>query len=308
MNRKITGISLTILLLLAVSGCADKGVRPSQESARQQAAQDAAAKEQAVMADFAALVQKEDVNIAAIIQYIDENAAVSPSAVSTMVIELEKLQQERLPELQDKFSDSETVQKILAKSYWDGLTSQTISSIDNKDTQDLLLETQNSGFKVETAEGMYFPVIDYSVYKKYRNAATPDIAAFIDIMTVESDKTPIKDAALMIGWNEILSRALTQEEFIRRYSHSAKAEDMRRLLKRYAVFALYGANNTPLFSYDTKKIAPEAQKAYVESTFDVNHGRFSKAMNGYLSVLKRNDYQLTDEVQEYRNKAAEEIH
>lgn len=306
--RKITNISLILVLVLTVTGCANKGVNPPAESTKQQVAEDVVAKDKVIMDSFNALVQKQDVTVAEIMKYVDDNiAAVSQANASTMVIRLEKLQKEKLPKLQDRFGDSETVQKVLAKIYRNDLRSQVSSSIENKEARDLLVEAQTSGFKIETAEGMYFPVIDYSAYKKYRNSVTQDIAAFIDIMAVESEKTPIKDAALMISWSEILKRAVTQEKFIKDYSNSAKQEDMKQLLKRYTTYTLYGANNTPLFSYDTRQMVPEAKRTYLETTFDANDGSFSKILNGYLAVLKKNDYKLTDEVQEYRNKASAEV-
>ena len=306
--RKITNISLILILLLAVGGCANNGSTPSPEPAEQQASQAAAVREQAVIDNFNALRQKAEVTVPEIIEYIDGNiAAVSQAGAATMIIGLEAVQQEQLPKLQDKFGDNEAVQKALAKSYKNGLTSQAISNIENKEARDLLLETQGSGFKIETAEGMYFPVIDYAFYNKYRNAVAQDIVAYIDIMAVESDKTPVKDAALMISWSEIIKRAKTQEQFIKDYANSAKIEDMRQLLKRYSVFALYGANNTPLFSYDTKQMVPEARKTYAQMEFDAASGSFSKVMNGFLAELKKNEYKLTAEIQEYRNKAAGEI-
>lgn len=306
--KNAVSISLIIIMLLAVSGCATKGPTPPPEPAKEQAVQDAAVKEKAVMDNYNALLQKKDVNLPEIVKYIDENiASISQSNATSMVIGLETVQKEKLPKLQDKFGDSEAVQKALTKVYKNGLTSQAISSIENKEAKDLLIEAQSSGYKIETAEGMYFPVIDYSVYKKYQNAVTQDIAAFIDIMAVESDKTPIKDAALMISWSEVIKRALKQEDFIKYNGNSSKAEDMRQLLKRYSSFAMYGGNNTPLFSYDTKQMVSEAKKTYLETAFDANMGIFSKAMNEYLAVLKKNDYKLTSEVQEYRNKASSEI-
>ena len=306
--HKITNISLILIFVLVVGGCANNGSAPSPEPAEQQASQAAAVKEKAVIDNFNALRQKTEVTVPEIIEYIDGNiAAVSQAGAATMIIGLEAVQKEKLPKLQDKFGDNEAVQKVLAKSYKNGLTSQAISSIENKEARDLLLETQSSGFKIETAEGMYFPVIDYAFYNKYRNAVAQDIVAYIDIMTVESDKTPVKDAALMISWSEIIRRAKTQEQFIKDYANSAKIEDMRQLLKRYSVFALYGANNTPLFSYDTKQMVPEARKTYSETAFDANSGSFSKVMSGFLVELKKNEYKLTAEIQEYRDKAAGEI-
>ena len=306
--RQIITSSLIVIVILAVIGCANKGASPSPEPVKQQVVQDKAAKEKAIMDNFNALLQKNEITVSEVIKYVDENiVAVSQPNASVMVIELDKVQKNKLPKMQDKFGDSEAVQNALTTIYKKGLTSQVISSIENQEAKDLLVESQNSGFKIETAEGMYFPVIDYSAYKKYRNAVTQDIAVFINIMAVESDKTPIKDAALIISWSEIIKRAQAQEKFIKDYGNSAKVEDIKQLLKRYSVFALYGANNTPLFSYDTKQLVAEAKKTYLETAFDTNQGAFSKIMNDYLAVLKKNDYKLTAEVQEYRNKASEEI-
>ncbi|TWH51952.1 hypothetical protein [Sporomusa sp. KB1] len=306
--KKIISISMIAILVLVIDGCTNKSGGLPPEPAKQQIAEDAAANEQVIMDNYNALLQNRSVPVPEISKYLDENITkVSQVGAANMIIGLEKVQKERLPKLQDKFGDSEAVQKALTKSYRDGLTNQAIDSIENQEAKALVLEAKSSGFKIETAEGMYFPVIDYSAYKKYPKAVTPDIAVFIDIMSVESDKTPIKDAALMISWNEILKRAMAQEQFIRDYSNSAKVEDMRQLLKRYLVFALYGANNTPLFSYDTKQMVSEARQTYLVTEFDPDKGSFSKVMSEYLAVLKKNDYQLTAEVQEYRNKASEQL-
>ncbi len=303
---KIFGIGLTILLLLVISGCAAGSNRQAQDPARQPAG-DAADREAAVMDSFTALLQKKEVTVPAVIQFVDSNIAnVSRSHAASLIIGLEQLQQEKLPQLEDQFSASEASQKILAKGPAGSLTDSFISTVDNHEVQTLLLTAKTGGFKVETAEGMYFPVIDYSLYKKYRNAVTPDIAAYIDIMAAEAEKTPVKDAALRITWAEVLQRAMTQERFIKEYGNSVKAADMRRLLQQYTAFAFYGANNTPLFSYDTGQMDPAAKQVYLTTAVTADNGSFSQALSGYLAVLNKNGYKLTAEVQEFRNKAMAE--
>lgn len=304
--KNITGVSLIIVLLLVISGCAGKeAVSPKPV---QPAAEQAASAEAAVLAAFNVLLQKEEPSIAELIRYIDDHiTAVSPSAASTMLVRLETVQKARLPGLQDKFGASEVVQAVLAKSKQAGLTGEFIATVADLEARAILTETHTGGYKIETAEGMYFPVIDYAFYKQYSRAVTADIAAFIDIMAVESDNTPVKDAALMIDWPEILKRAMAQEQFIRDHSGSVKIDDMRQLLKRYTAFALYGANNTPLFSYDTQQMNPAAKAAYQQTAFDAGRGSFSKIMAGYLVVLQQSDFRLTDPVQQYRNAAFEQL-
>ena len=72
----------------------------------------------------------------------------------------------------------------------------------------------------------------------------------------------------MIRWEEILNRALRQEEFIKEYGTSTQIKPMKELLKRYATFALFGANNTPLFSYDNKEMNSGAKEAYLKGIWD----------------------------------------
>lgn len=305
-NKRI-GAFLLGLMLLTAGGCANKEVVPLPGNG-QQANQEAAFKEKTVMEQFNTLLQKKDVTVQETIHYIDENIGlVSPANASVMVVGLEKVQREKLPALQDKFGNSEAVQTVLAKNYRKGLTSQVVNNLDNPEAKALITETQSSGLKIETAEGMFFPVIDYSAYQKYSKAVTQDIAAYIEIMGIESDKTPVKDAAMMINWSEVVKRAMTQEQFLQDYRSSAKTEEVKQMLKRYTVFAMYGANNTPLFSYDSKQMVPEAKETYLEAGFDPNHGSFSKAMSEFLTVIQRNEYKLTDEVNEYRNKVSKEI-
>jgi len=53
---------------------------------------------------------------------------------------------------------------------------------------------------------MFFPVIDYEVYKKYSEYVTEDVKEYINIMAEESNNPPAKDAALVVGWDEVLKR------------------------------------------------------------------------------------------------------
>ncbi|MEG6586905.1 hypothetical protein [Dendrosporobacter sp. 1207_IL3150] len=307
-NSKVISIVLIALLVLVIAGCTNKGNNQSDaEQNKQQSVEDTAAKEKLIMDNYYILTQRKDVTIPEVITYIDTNIqSVTQQTATNMVIGLEKLQKEKLPMVQEYF-DSGPVQSAIAKGYANGLSDSYIGAIQNKEVREVLQQTRNSAFKIETAEGMYFPVMDYSFYKKYHNYVTPDIAAYIDILAVESEKTPAKDAALRISWDEIIQRALAQEKFIKDYGNSVRAPEMRQLLKQYASFALFGTNNTPLFNYETKLMRSEAKKSYYETKFDPNNGSFSKVMGQYILIVSKNNYKLTNEVNEYRTKAAEDI-
>lgn len=296
---------LMVVVFISLNGCINN--RPnSRNDVPQQVTGNSVNKETVIMDEFNTMMQKSDVTAEKIIKFLDENiSSVSEENASKLIIALEKNQQLHLPKLQDKFADDDSIQKALIKSERGALTDNYINGIQDKVIKDLLLATKNNGFKIEIAEGFYYPIIDYSFYKKYRSNVTSDIADYIDIMAVESDTAAVKDAGFKIGWGEILKRASNHERFIKMHGNSAKVEDIKKLLKTYLIFVLYGTNNTPLFSYEDKEMVPAAKKAYIESGLNESNGDFSKVMTEYLSVLKKSDYKLTREVDDYRKQAVE---
>lgn len=259
--------------------------------------------EQAVLTEFNSMMAEEAVTAAELIQYLDENLdQVSPKNAATMVLGLEQIQKAKLSQWQEQY-ENEALQQAIGKVYFKDWAPPEFDNIEADEVQQLLVDTVNNGYKVETAEGFYFPVIDYAVYQKYSEQLPPDLVAYFEIMKVESDETPIKDAALVISWSEIFQRALRQEEFLKQYPNSSQFKAVKTLLKRYLTFALYGANNTPLFSYDTRQMNPEAKEAFLQLSLDEEQGAFSHLIKGYLEVLERSQYRLTSEVDVYRNKA-----
>jgi hypothetical protein len=301
--QKYQGFVIVSLIIagtiLPLTGCSvNNGKAPATKAEQSMAASD-----KAIVEEFKRLAANSDTSAASILDFINRNKdGALPQTVTAMLIVLQKTQQNSLPAIEAKYTDSH-VQTILAAQGYHGELNRYLQTVNDQSLQSLLQETQNSGFKIETAEGFYFPVIDYSAYKPYRQAATPDMAEYINLMAVESDQTPIKDAGLMIGWEEIIKRARSHEQYISKYHSSETAADVNELLRRYLVFALYGANNTPLFAYEDKIMTPAAKQAYLGAGFQAGDGVFSKVMAEYVELLKRNNYQLTTAVEEFREKA-----
>lgn len=287
---KVTGIALGLIVLLGV-------VSVVLTNHLKQV------KEQTVRAGFTNLLTQEEVTAAEVSKYIDTHLdAVSAKTAAQFVLALEQVQQEALPAWQERYDDLE-LQEQIRPFYHRGWTREEMALIRDTDLRAVLLSTLEQGFKVETAEGTFFPVIDYTFYQQYQAAVTPDLSAYLDLMAVESEQTPVKDAALMIGWDEIVKRAWRQEEFLNEYSSSTQIQPVRELLKRYQIFALFGCNNTPLFSYESKQMKPEAKQAYLANQWVSENGDFSAVMIEYLKILAANDYRLTGEVDAFRKKA-----
>ncbi len=256
-----------------------------------------------IMADFEELIGKEP-GVEEVAGFITGNIGkVSKNEASEMVRQFEKVQKTNLPRYEEMFFNDQLQSKINAE-YQAIITKSEI-----KDTQvrELVTKTLSSGYKIETAEGTYFPIIDYEFYKQFSPYVTEDMKDYIAIMAVESSRVPAKDAALVIEWSEIVRRALAQEKFINTHKDSVKVEDVKLLYKKYSTFIFYGANNTPLFSYESNTMNPEAKEVYINAVKNAKDSRILKAMEEFLNLVKNNNYKLTGEAEKFRDDFIQRI-
>ncbi|OMF01060.1 hypothetical protein BK129_26155 [Paenibacillus amylolyticus] len=111
-------------------------------------------------------------------------------------------------------------------------------------------------------EGSLYPIMNYMDFQKYISYVKPDIKQYINIMAVETSNLAADDGALVIGYQEILNRALNQERFLNEYPKSNRLQQVKNLMNNYTLYTFYGLNNTPLFDYETNKMTANAQKGY----------------------------------------------
>ncbi len=292
--RKIIGLLAVFILSASLAGC-------SANSGGSSGSKDnAGGKQQDVMAEFSSLMET-DPGPDQIIGFIDKNiSSADQEDASSMIDGLESAQKDHLDELENKFY-SEDIQKEINDAYKPGSDLNDLEGVTDEQLKDLLKETKDSGYKLETAEGMYYPIIDYGFYKKYADHLTPDFADYINIMSVESDAAPAKDAELVIGWSDLIKRALSQEAFIQKYPGSKRVEEVTGLYKNYAAFIFLGLNNTPLYDYDTHIMNADAITAYRDAIGKDGGSKLIGKLNGFLDIAEKNNYRLTEEVDKYRH-------
>lgn len=312
MARKKVIIAIVALSLAVQMGCtnidkqkngnnSDNGSKVEQEQK-----EDVKADEKGLVNELNEIVKDND-NLSDAIKFVDTNISnVSEETASQMVDIIEKAQKDYLTTIEGKYYAEGMPEKFfnLKKSVED---LNELKDINDENIKDLITETKSLGYKVETAEGMHFPIIDYSFLKKYSSYVTADMKEYIDIMSVESDKVPAKDAALTIGWDDMINRALTQEKFINEYKDSVKLNDVKELYEKYVYFIFNGLNNTPLFEYDTKTMVSEAKTSYLTAIENKDNSLLLEELSEYMEVLKGTDYKLTDTVQEYREDAIKRL-
>ena len=235
------------------------------------------------------------------IKYLNANMyAVGSYRATQMTLKLENLHKAALPAWENKFNNS-NVQRKLTAIYKPGASMAALAeSAQDITLRTLLQSASESGYKLETAEGTFFPVIDYGAYRKYKLYVTSDISDYITIMATESDLPSSKDNGLVIAWTEVAARALSQEKFIQNHPKSNRISAVKSLYTLYLNNTFYGQNNTPLFHYDNLEMDLEAQKAYSGIlTKNIDNSPFLQKLDAFMKLSKENSYKLNDAVEKY---------
>lgn len=299
LTSKTVVVSLLVLIVCLVFGYLVVGESRTQ-------AEKSVDESESILRGLRELIE-QDAPVSEVVSYVNANIAKVPVDQATrMVLLLEVAQKEYLPELEKRYY-SEDIQREFVTGYVSGIEPNDLHLVSDAKLEKLLTETKASGFRVETAEGMFWPVIDYELYKKYSLLVAEDIAAYIDIMAEESNRAPAKDAALVIGWNEITRRVLALEEFIRKYPGSEKLPEMKALYNRYVTLAFYGVNNTPLFDYSSHLLDEDARIVFAQVVKANPDSDFAKSLGDFLTVAEKNAFKLTEDVKAQREVWVEKL-
>ncbi|WP_413372237.1 hypothetical protein [Paenibacillus taichungensis] len=240
-----------------------------------------------------------------LLNHIDE---VGPWQSTLMTLQLENLQKIRLADLDQKMY-TELFQKVLYEAhsnigYEQKLTySSLLKVIKDPMVRKLLQEASDLGFKLETSEGLYYPIINYEMYKKFQPYVKPDIVAYIDIMAAVSNQSTTSDAAFIISWDELIRRTLEKEAFLNNFPSSNRASAVKNSL--YVGYLFYGSDNSPAYDWYTEEeirtIDPEVKKAYQKAVANREPNTKSVLLDTVekiLHLLDENNDELTPEIKE----------
>jgi len=259
----------------------------------------------AVYAKANKLLREADVAYAK--SYITKHIrSLTPYQATMLVLKLENAAKDALsPKTEHVFQIG--IQDKLMKLYKYGEPIQTtLNKTKDETLRKVLINLRDSGYRLHTAEGVVFPIIDYTTFKSYKPYIQKDAQAYIDIMIVESEKPAVSDAALVIPWSEVIERGLAQEAFLSAYPKSNRAADVKLKLRFTELSLYYGYNNTPLFKYEDNLLDPEVREAFdhaLKNSEAVSNSALLKKLKSWSEVLENNKDKLNQEVEQYRAKA-----
>ncbi|WP_410771666.1 hypothetical protein [Fontibacillus sp. BL9] len=260
-----------------------------------------------LVAEFDALLQQEGNKLPEAFDFIEKHAdSLTPERVSHLLLSVEDAQIAALGSLADRFYEANTQEQIAKLFEVGDSLDELIGKATDEKLKALLTETKNSGYQLDPTEGMFNPDPDYSVTAAYAGKATVDVTDYMQLKAKESAERSLRDAALVIGWDELLTRALSAESFTKQYPDSKRIKEVESMLTNYTTTVFYGANNTPLFGYDSKQMDPEAQKAY-ESALKGADSEASPLLDDlkvFMDAAAKNKYKLTESLEQLRGELA----
>ncbi|WP_145152903.1 hypothetical protein [Paenibacillus xylanexedens] len=187
---------------------------------------------------------------------------VTTHHATLMVLQLENARNKALTAMTDRLLVPNVQDKMIKAYKWNDSFTQLMSYTNDASLRALLQQARDSGYRLVMLEGSLYPIMNYMAFQKYISYVKPDIKQYINIMAVETSNLAADDGALVIGYQEILNRAMNQERFLNKYPKSNRVKQVNNLMNNYTLYTFYGLNNTPLFDYETNKMTTNAQKGY----------------------------------------------
>lgn len=302
-------ILIALIAALALGGCSNNTTKsePQQqpEPTTNHASEDTANSDQLVQ-QFDVLLQQAG-NLPQAFDFMREHVSeLTTEALSQMLFTLENAQIKELTGLIDRYYEGSLQEEIISiYAINDTLDELIEKANDHPSLKSLLIETRDSGYMLSTVEGMFNPDIDYSIVLDWAKQGTEDTKAYFELKAEESKQASLRDAALTISWEELLHRALAAEQFTMKYSDSPKIKEVTSIRDNYILSIFYGANNTPLFSYDTKTMDSEAQTAYESALNETNENANSAILTNlktFMTAAAKENYKLTDALTKVRDE------
>lgn len=310
MRRRVAAACCLLLLLSALSftGCGSEKEPATPENPsgnkEQNNVDDAQqkAKDTEIQTALDQLLAEEPMPVA-LIAFLDQNIAeASPAQASKLYLALEENQLVYHWVLEDKYYADMTVQEMMFQEFIKTEKLESLYTMENSKVKALMEDTRNNGFRVETTEGVFMPVLDYQKHLQYQQYVEADLKDYIQLRFVESSQIAAKDASLMISWEQVLERALSQEAFLKAYPDSLKWKDVRRLLSNYEFFLLFGVDNTPLFSYQNGIMDPQVKSLYEKTIADPKNkdSQIVTMLSDYRKLLEASGWKVSPQVEQFR--------
>jgi len=139
-----------------------------------------------------------------------------------------------------------------------------------------------NGFRLEIGEGMVFPVVDWNKFgASFATRVTPPMKTYLERNIAEQKERMWSDGGIIIPLEKVADRAAWWEKFNKMNPYFVRSEETQDNFRGLVFMLTCGADNTPVFDWDTQAVTEDYQKvwAYIQQKYaGTDLGRSVKEM------------------------------
>lgn len=170
------------------------------------------------------------------------------------------------------------------------------------------------GYLLVSAEGMIFPVVDFTEFAKYKALYSPEFGALIDQYAYSNAQILVSDGGLVTGLDEVAARVFEAERALMTAEDTKYQKYLVMVYIDHLRILLHGTDNSPAFDYETLKVRDEVSllfkqlSAYENSktatyiqmhmaALEASDGKYDEATYAKINALVEKiqaDYKVTE--------------
>jgi len=163
-----------------------------------------------------------------------------------------------------------------------------------------------NGFRLEVGEGMVFPIVDWErLGNFFVNKVTPPMKQYIEQIIYEQNNLMWNDGGVIIPLEQVADRGNWWERFNKANPYFVRQEDTQNMQKELEFILICGADNSPVFDYDTKVVSKEYQKAWAYVAEKYAGTEMGKSVKVYADLVAAEGGKMTQKVEDWLNKYME---
>lgn len=171
------------------------------------------------------------------------------------------------------------------------------------DLKEHLITSINMGYRLDTAEGMYFYIVDYQKFlNNFGDIITKQFRDYLRIKATNSNEPYLKDGALTISLEKLAERIAELENYKLTYPYSKHLNELNEIYNSYILNFLFGSVNTPTYDLNTNKFNENLIPIFSEIATKFEHTYFADIIKDFIKNLNLNLNIIDDTLKENTTK------
>ncbi len=126
----------------------------------------------------------------------------------------------------------------------------------------LMEKASPQGYIYSTAEGMVFPVTDYTEFAKYKSLYSHEFGALLNQLAYNNINILASDGGLVISYDHVAARIFEADKQLQSATESKYQKFLAMEYVSNLSVLLFGLDNTPAYDYETLKLKEDLALIY----------------------------------------------